>query len=368
MYKNELPFLNTLRGLSALFVLFFHFFIFFFTQQQFCAGLINAEPLDLVDPFYLSYITDLPFNIGHLGVTFFFLISGFFIQSSLEKYNLARPFLVHKFLRLWPTYAFCFGLGLIFVFFFSLLRDDIYPYSFDHILSYFFWTRDLFGYAYIDGSVWSLEVQVKYYIFAALIWYFFRHKFLDAMVVSLLVLCLIGYGISSFGLLEDSSYEYLVHVFNRNIKYFLLITMGACFYPYYKKKISFLKLAILGFLLLGFFLSPLSKYMRAELMNSYCLGLFIFACCMFFKDIGKKSTGYGNKVMGWFAKISYPLYVGHVLPGYTVMYYLLEKGVNVYLALFAALAVVFPIAYFAHEKIEKAFSAIRTGPLALGKS
>ena len=38
---------------------------------------------------------------------------------------------------------------------------------------------------------------------------------------------------------------------------------------------------------------------------------------------------------------------------------------NVYLAIGAALAVVLPIAYFAHEKIEKVFSAIKTEPLPL---
>lgn len=64
--------------------------------------------------------------------------------------------------------------------------------------------------------------------------------------------------------------------------------------------------------------------------------------------------------MDWFAKISYPLYVGQVLPGYTVLYYMLEKGVNVYLSLFTATAVVFPIAIFAHKYIEKVFASIKT--------
>jgi peptidoglycan/LPS O-acetylase OafA/YrhL len=210
MYKNELPFLNVIRGSCALLVIFFHFFVYFFTQQKMSAGLINAEPLDLVDPAYLPYITAIPLNIGHLGVTFFFLMSGFFIQPSLEKYNLLRPFLIHKFLRLWPTYAFCFGIGLIFVFFFAELRNDLYPYSFGHMLSYFTWTRDLFNYSYIDGSVWSLEVQIKFYILAALLWCFFRHRFLEALTVTLLVLCAIGYGLMQSGWFEDSSYEYLV--------------------------------------------------------------------------------------------------------------------------------------------------------------
>lgn len=362
MYKNELPFLNVIRGSSALLVLFFHFFIFFFDQQPFCAKLLNVEPLDLTDPFYLSYINAIPFNIGHLGVSFFFLMSGFFIQPSLEKYNLIRPFLVHKFLRLWPCYAFCFALGLLFVYGFSLLRDDIFPYSFSHMLSYFFWTRDIFHYSYIDGAVWSLEIQVKYYIFAALMWYFWRHKFFEVMTFSLLLLCVMGYAINAMGWVEGSSYEYFVYVFNRNIKFFLFITLGICFYEYYKKKISTLKLFMFVFLLMGCFLSiaSFSIPFKMPLMNSYCLGLALFAGSIFFKALGHKNVGYGTKAMGWVAKISYPLYIGHVLPGYTILYYLLEQGANVYLALIAALVPLFPIAYFAHEKIEKVFAGIKT--------
>jgi len=361
MYKNELPFLNVIRGSSALLVLFFHFFIFFFDQQGFCARLLGAEPLELVDPDYLSFINAIPFNIGHLGVSFFFLMSGFFIQPSLEKYNLLRPFLIHKFLRLWPCYAFSFGIGLVFVFFFSVLRDDIYPYSFPHVLSYFFWTRDLFGYPYIDGAVWSLEIQVKFYIYAALIWSFFRHKFLETMVTTLLLLCLIGFGMVSLGWFEDAEYIYLINTLNKNIKFFLYITLGICFYHYYRKKISILVFVIFVSLLMGTFISiaTLSVPVSADKMNSYVLGLILFAFSIFFKDIGQKSPGYGSKLMTWIAKISYPLYIGHVLPGYTVMYYLLEKGFNVYLALFAALCTVFPIAYFTHEKIEKVFAGIK---------
>ncbi|MBA3813496.1 MAG: acyltransferase [Alphaproteobacteria bacterium] len=362
MYKNELPFLNVIRGSSALLVLFFHFFVFFFTDQDMSAGLINAEPLDLVDPAYLSYVLAIPFNIGHLGVAFFFLMSGFFIQPSLEKYNLVRPFLVHKFLRLWPSYAFCFALGLVFVFIFSQLREDIFPYSFDHMFAYFFWTRDIFHYAYIDGSVWSLEIQVKFYIFAAIVWYFWRHRFLEAMTVSFLVLCAMGFVLREYGEFEESSYRYLVYNFNKDIKYSLLITMGVCYYSYYNKKISLLKFILLGFLLLGCFVSPLAQYSRPYLMNAYYLGIFLFGCSLFFTNIKQKSSTYAGKTMDWFAKISYPLYVCQVLPGYTIIYYMLEKGYNVYLALFTALAVVFPIAYFAHEKIEKVFSRIRIEP------
>src|SRR5438034_6669900 len=161
------------------------------------------------------------------------------------------------------------------------------------------------------------------------------------MSVSLLLLCGIGFIMSSQGWFEESSYEYLVYVFNKDIKYFLLITLGLCFYIHYKKQHSFFKPIVFGLLLLACFMSPLSYPTRDLLMHSYYLGLFLFGCSVLFTNMGQKRTGYGSRAMEWVAKISYPLYVGHVLPGYTIMYYLLEKGVNVYLTLFVALCVSF---------------------------
>lgn len=352
MHINELPFLNVIRGSSALLVLFFHFFVFFFTAQDMSAGLINAAPLELTDPSYLAYVEAIPFNIGHLGVAFFFLLTGFFIQHSLEKYNQVGTFLGHKFLRLWPTYAVSFAIGLVFVFFFSQLRNDLFPYSFDHLLSYFTLTRDIFHYDYIDGSVWSLEVQIKYYIFAALIWYFFRHRFLEAMTAALVILMLIGFGLRESGWFDESEYRYLVYTLNKDVKYSLLITMGACYYSYYSKKVSLLTFGIVGLILLGCFGSPLSQFSRPPLMYSYYLGVVLFGCSIFFKNVGQQSRGFGGRTMEWFAKISYPLYVCQVIPGYTILYYMLEQGYSFYTAVSIAMAVIFPIAYLIHKYVE----------------
>lgn len=221
--------------------------------------------------------------------------------------------------------------------------------------------RDIFGYPYIDGSVWALEIIVKYYIFAAIIWYFWRHRFLEAMCIALVLLCFFGYALHEWGWLADSPYEYLDYVLNKQIKYSLLITLGLCFYTHYKKVHSILKPLGFGLLLLAAFASPLSVFPRsAELMQTYYLGVLLFGCSVLFTNIGQKRTGYGSMATQWVAEISYPLYVGHVLPGYTIMYYLLERDINVYFAIFLALCVSFLIAYVVHEKVEKVFRGIKT--------
>ena len=147
MVKNEYYILDILRGLGALFVIFYHFFVFFFDHQTFSAGLFNLEPVELSRPFYLDMINMLPFDIGHLGVAFFFLISGFLILPSLERYGSLKNFLKHKVFRLWPAYGVCFSLGLLFIAGVFALQGWEFPYTFGHVLSYFFWIRDLGHYS-----------------------------------------------------------------------------------------------------------------------------------------------------------------------------------------------------------------------------
>ncbi len=46
-------------------------------------------------------------NVGYLGVTLFFLISGYVISLTLVRTNALRDFAVKRIARLWPTLVFC---------------------------------------------------------------------------------------------------------------------------------------------------------------------------------------------------------------------------------------------------------------------
>jgi len=53
--------------------------------------------------------------------------------------------------------------------------------------------------------------------------------------------------------------------------------------------------------------------------------------------------------------ISYPIYIGHVLPGYVMMYLMIDYGLSVYLGIFISLIYVFVMAEVVHKKIEASF-------------
>lgn len=83
---RRLAFLDVLRGLAALAVLFQHMY----------QGLSPA----------FSTFTQQWFNFGAFGVALFFLVSGFIIPASLEKHRSLREFWKGRFFRLFPLYLF----------------------------------------------------------------------------------------------------------------------------------------------------------------------------------------------------------------------------------------------------------------------
>lgn len=355
MVKNEYYILNILRGLGALFVIFYHFFVFFFEHQSFSAELFNMEGVELTQPFYLDIVNTLPFDIGHLGVAFFFLISGFLILPSLERYGTFKHFLIHKIFRLWPTYVVCFALGLLFVYGFFAFQGWEFPYTIGHVLSYFFWVRDLCHYPYIDGAVWTLEIQIKFYLLSALVWQFGKKNFLEKMCAVTLVLSLLTYALYSVTAGEDLWWGYLVVLARKNLKYYMLILLGTVLYAYYKKTLSPQRSLLLGTLFLSAFLSPLFSSPDALKTHSYLIGLIVFSYFILFDKKSLQGQRKNNKFLVWVSNISYPLYIGHVLPGYMMMYFMISQGINVFLGVGLGFVYSFLMAEIVHEQVEKKF-------------
>ncbi|MBL0942473.1 MAG: acyltransferase [Alphaproteobacteria bacterium] len=342
--QEYFPQLDIFRGLGALLVLIYHYFIFFFTQQSISASLLAMEPLDLSPPFYLGAVANFPINIGDLGVAFFFLISGFLIRSSLVRYVSLKLFLIHKLSRLWPTFAMCFSISLVFVWGFCQLSSRSFPYSYSHILSYFLWVRDLLNYPYIDGTIWTLEIQLKFYLLAAIVWYLNKDKFLEKMCILTITLSFVIGSAYMFVEGENLSYLYLIEVARKNLIYFTFILLGSCIYSFYKQEISSYKAVGLSLLLFITFLSPFFPMLGYAKINSFIIGYGMFSCLIFISN-NKSFQGVLYKFIKAVAALSYPLYLGHVLPGYTIMYYSLQCNVSIYIGIVASLISVVIMAY-----------------------
>ena len=145
------------RGVAILLVVLFHF----------TARLPNAA-LHIVED------APLPVFLGWVGVYFFFIISGYCIFMTLERSASVSQFLARRFSRIYPAFAaavlLLFAFGLIFQIP-SVPEANFHeaqPGPLDVALNLIFIGE--IG-EWVNGSFWSIAVEVKFYALVALLAY-----------------------------------------------------------------------------------------------------------------------------------------------------------------------------------------------------
>jgi peptidoglycan/LPS O-acetylase OafA/YrhL len=174
------------------------------------------------------------FKYGSLGVELFFLLSGFVILMTLEKCSTPREFMVRRWLRLFPAMLICSLFVFVTAWCFTE-RPGSLP-NLDSLLPGLTfiddrWWQLLLGrpVSSIEGAFWSLYVEFKFYVFAAIVYYWRGRKVLiGALVFLFLVSSAIRAapdvpGVSSLPLLRAFS-DFL------SMRYFGWFASGAAFY------------------------------------------------------------------------------------------------------------------------------------------
>ncbi|WP_371154026.1 acyltransferase family protein [Jannaschia sp. 2305UL9-9] len=121
--------------------------------------------------------------VGGLGVSLFFIISGFVITLSLDRCENLRSFAALRVLRLWPTLFVCATLTFVVTSLFGpaeLSRDWV-----EYLISLTFvpplHAGKIIGLSdlqWLDGAYWSLWVEVRFYAIAAVLHFGLRRHFL----------------------------------------------------------------------------------------------------------------------------------------------------------------------------------------------
>lgn len=119
---------------------------------------------------------------GNFGVQLFFIVSGFVITMTLGRCSSALEFAARRFARLWPPMLLCSLLTAVLV---RIIPDNEFKVPLSGFvpsltfLSPRLWNSVLHVHnlAWIDGSYWSLFVEVRFYIFVALVFFLFKDRF-----------------------------------------------------------------------------------------------------------------------------------------------------------------------------------------------
>src|SRR4029079_3048808 len=142
---ERLEFLDVLRGIAAMTVFFSH-----------VAERVSPTLRDIVHT---------RFDLGHFGVTLFFMCSGFIIPFSLERQNSLYRFWISRIFRLYPLYWFTIGLSIFLAYIQSGERSfsQFLLANSKTILGNLTMLQLFLGIPHIRGEYWTLAFEMLFY-------------------------------------------------------------------------------------------------------------------------------------------------------------------------------------------------------------
>ncbi len=345
--SERYQFIDVLRGIAVLLVLIIHISELYvgFAQQGKAGGRWIAE---------IAH----QFDFGRMGVTIFFIISGFVIPGSLSggRFDGSVKFLLSRFFRLFPL----FWLSLLFALIAQQWASGKYPSTTDIFLNATM-VPDLFSVEPINGAYWTLAVELVFYGMCLAL--FLLKGVKNPNVLALLALVLTATFI-------DREYLHKFQMFEGKLGEYPML-LGFMFWGALARA-RFEKQGLQGFAELAYwivaigwlFVFPMAGFNEAyvrthaepdmvpRLYGSYFAAFAVFFFSIHFFKI--KSA-----FLSFTGRISYSIYLMHGPVMYAGIYYLDNYGqslrgkISVYLSLLVVSLATFLLSYCTYLWIEK---------------
>lgn len=351
MRSQKIEFANACRGIAALSVVIVHLAIAFWLQQPQITTFTGLPALNFPAPAFALWLDALPINFAAFGVALFFVVSGFVIPISLERYD-ARAFLAARFVRIWPTYWAGFSVTLIALALGAIAFGGERPFNaVQAIIHYFPPLRVLLYSKPLDGIIWTLEIEFFWYMIAACIAGPLRRGSLTTFLAPVVLLAVFGLSWAATAHAPPSMAKlagrlefvtvytpFLIFIFcgvALNFRQRGLVSRTAC-------------AALLAFCVALFLLAVASgKLVGIAAPGSYLAALGVFIAAMAFQD--RLNDG---PILRFLANVSYPLYVEHGFAGFVLLHALVVAGWTPLAALTTALTAALALAWVLHKLVE----------------
>jgi peptidoglycan/LPS O-acetylase OafA/YrhL len=358
---ERVAFANALRGVAALSVVIAHYVGTFWVDRP-AISLLTAAP-ELQNPpyanppyFILLHTTLGPVSWGAFGVALFFVISGFVIPFSLAACS-RGAFVIGRLFRIVPTYMAGFAVTVLAITINAHTFGIPFPYTPGDTLIHFVpGLRDLMWRGTIDGIVWTLEVELKFYLLAALVAPLLNRGSLLVFAAPMTIAIAM--------LLRPSEPGPLLALWMSG-PFLIFMFAGVALNFYYRGLQSLWTTALIcGTLFLTF--AHVSEFVAhaAHTWPSFLAALALFVIAMLMPTLAPD-----RGPLRFLASVSYPLYVVHGMAGYVVMGALLRHGMSPWLAILTAFGIALLASYTLHriieqpsQKIGKAVSAACASP------
>ncbi len=319
--------LDALRGLAALGVVVFHYTTFYQQEQG------HLQPLGF------------GFPAGNYGVHLFFLISGFVIFMTLERTRTAMDFVVSRFSRLFPANWAAIAITAVVVYAIGMPQQRI---AMTDLAANVTMLQEVLGFEHLDGSYWTLEVELFFYA-QMLFWFVFGQlKRIHWIIAAWLAMAVIYAQTEQHHL--HFSYTLRELLILRHVPFFAL---GILFYRIHARSGSlFPDLALIALSLAAIGLSKPPVYLLAGLACCAIFALFVTGRLRWLRAAPFVFLG----------SISYSLYLLHQAIGFALIHRLEATGVPSLVAVAIVVLVVLALATALTYSVERpAMRRLRDG-------
>ncbi|QNK69476.1 acyltransferase family protein [Variovorax sp. PAMC26660] len=355
--QGKIAFANQLRGLAVLMVIVSHYAGTYWSARELVSLFVFAPPVEGPSSLVSRFITPPTVAYGPFGVAIFFLISGFVIPFSLEKLGAAR-FLAARLLRIYPTYWAASAAVIFIAWLSSKYWGQAFHMDTGRLIANMLLVQIQTGHLSTDLVNWTLAVEVKFYIVAMLLWPWIRCR--PVLTITGFSLALLAYmscipkgwnivpmGVMQIGLTST----------NTELLFLPFLFIGTLFHLELTKKISPKALIGSALAVLIIFLAMWKKTpwfaQSASAAANYSYALLLFGVCYVLRGRFR-----ANRVLDFFADVSYPLYIVHSLVGYAAIRFLMANGVSFVPAALLAFGAAVALAYLIHRTVELPTAAL----------
>ncbi len=318
--SDRLAELDSLRGLAALCVLFYHFL---------CRYPVPALPKDKLFYQLFGYFTIPEWYLGLMPVYLFFMISGFVIFFTAEKCKTVAEFGYRRFSRLYPAY---WG-AIIVLSVATLLNSNARGVGIGQFLVNLTMIQGYFHVTSIAHVFWSLSVELSFYfLVAAMIRFGLMAHYKYVMLLWSVLTFLYGF----YSVPNPIPWP-IVHIMALDYGHFFVF--GICVYELRKARMAGVKKTD-WFILLLIAFSIASNVIRYPATITVMLSILQV---IFYIAATRSVPPLRNPILVYLGGISYTLYLVHQVLGIVVMDMLalprlMELALALVVALLAAMA------------------------------
>lgn len=353
--SNRIAFANDLRGPAAVAVLVGHFLHNAWYMRPLVDTFASVDmPKEnaVPTPALAQWLSAIPhFDWGAFGVAVFFLVSGFVIPISLKRYSVPG-FLIGRVFRIWPTYIAGLTVTLVTIYLAGLYFARPFPYSAKEIaIHYVPGLRDLLWSTNIDGVIWTLEIEIKFYVVCAAAAALIRRDsaWLFSVPVGIAAACMLATGyLDAHG--TTTRLSQIAAALTLSGQFIVYMFIGTTIAFAMNRSISAKTAALIGTWLVCLFVWTATRgpWRGMNLpLAAYGAALVVFLLAAWLWRPRRSPAP-----LRLLADVSYPLYASHIAVGYVTIAVLLHGGMMPLVAVGVAVAVTILLAWAIHRFVE----------------